>query len=435
MNVPGISTLHPATRRLLIARALRSIGQGALVVDFALYLNALHWSGAAIGLILSASGLFGAALSLLIGIGSDSIRRKPFLLIYEGIAAVGSVVAFATAQPLLLSVVAVLGAFGRGANGAAGPFSPAEQAWLAEQILPNRRGTVYSLNSALGFFGMALGAGLAALPALWRGYLPGAESYRPLFLIVTLASLANLWILSATEESHRAQTRAQARTAATKAAPVRREENAALLKLVLVNAFNGAAVGLTGPLIAYWFALKFSVGPASIGPVFAVTFVATGLASLATGKLSSHIGVVRSVVWGRLLGLVMLVVLPLIPLYWIAALIYLLRSALNRGTVGARQALAIGLVRDERRGLASSMNTVSMQLPQAAGPTFAGLLLDAGQLALPFYVAAVLQGLYLFLYQRIFARYDETSRADGKHQAGQDCEGKAPTPSPPVDAK
>ena len=350
MGFFNFTALHRATRRLLLARALRSVGQGALVVDFALYLNALHWSGVAIGLVLSASGLFGAALSLIIGIGSDSIRRKPFLLVYESVAAVGSIVAFLTAQPVLLSLAAILGAFGRGANGAAGPFSPAEQAWLAEQVAAEKRGFVYSLNSALGFFGMTFGALLAALPAVWHSALPGAAGFRPLFLLVTLSSVANLWLLSRTQEDHQPADRTRKRERVVSGSGTRREENSALLKLVLVNAFNGAAVGLTGPLIAYWFARKFGIGPSSIGPVFALTFLVTGLASLVTGSLSQRVGIVRSVVAGRLVGLVLLVLLPIIPIYPIAALVYLLRSALNRGTAGARQALAIGLVTDERRG-------------------------------------------------------------------------------------
>ena len=53
MTIPGFGGLHPTTRRLLLSRTLRSIGQGALVVDFSLYLHALHWSGFAIGLVLT----------------------------------------------------------------------------------------------------------------------------------------------------------------------------------------------------------------------------------------------------------------------------------------------------------------------------------------------------------------------------------------------
>jgi len=55
MPLAGLEELHPTTRRLLLMRTLRSVGQGVLVVDFALYLHALQWSGVAIGLVLTAA--------------------------------------------------------------------------------------------------------------------------------------------------------------------------------------------------------------------------------------------------------------------------------------------------------------------------------------------------------------------------------------------
>jgi MFS family permease len=173
---------------------------------------------------------------------------------------------------------------------------------------------------------------------------------------------------------------------------------------MVTNAFNGVAIGLTGPLIAYWFYLKFAMGPGKLGPVLAVTFVLTGLAALATGALTRSFGIVRSVVVGRALGLGLLVLLPLTPTYHLAAAAYALRSALSRGTVGARQALAVNLVGDARRGLATSLNTVSMILPATVGPVIAGMLLERGHLALPFFFAAVLQLIYLVLYTALFRR-------------------------------
>jgi MFS family permease len=68
--------------------------------------------------------------------------------------------------------------------------------------------------------------------------------------------------------------------------------------------------------------------------------------------------------------------------------------------------LTIGLVRDERRGLASSLNSVSNQLPRSIGPAIAGYLLNLGQFSLPFYIAAVFQGIYLLVYRRLFKNYE-----------------------------
>lgn len=410
MDFLKFKELHPTTKRLILARAFRSIGQGALVVDLTLYLHAMGWSGLHIGLVLSAAGLFGALLSLGVGITSDRLRRKPFLLIYETIVFLSSIIAFFSNQPVILTTVIIIAGFGRGANGAAGPFSPVEQAWLAEEIRAIKRGSVYSLNTALGFFGMGFGALLAMLPSFFsllieRGSgtnIVHASAFQPLFLIVTIASIINLILLYNADERYSGSRIIKTLKQKKLESDIKHQENKMLTGLVILNSFNGLAIGFTGPLISYWFALRFGVGPASIAPIMAVTFFFTGFSSILTGKVSEKIGIVQSVVWARFFGLILLVILPIIPFFWIASLIYLLRSAFNRGSVGARQALTVGLVRDERRGFATSLNAVSMQIPQSVGPSIAGYLFSAGQLQLPFYAGAFLQGIYLIMYRRFF---------------------------------
>ena len=44
-----IGRLSPTARLLIASRAVRSLGQGALAVDFALYLAALHWNTVKMG--------------------------------------------------------------------------------------------------------------------------------------------------------------------------------------------------------------------------------------------------------------------------------------------------------------------------------------------------------------------------------------------------
>ena len=404
--IPKWSQLALSTRRLLAARFWRSISQGTLVVDLALFLHALGWHGASIGMVLGAGGLTGAGLNLLVGLISDRWRRKPFLIAYEVLTCICALTAIIATNSALLSIAIILGGFGRGANGAAGPFAPAEQAWLAEAVPAESRGMVYSVNTAIGFFGMTLGALAAAVPPFLAPVMGVAASFRPLFGLVLLGNAVNLVLLTQTPEVHKTHP---VRPQKSKSNSVQRQtENDFLLRLVVLNAFNGLAIGLTGPLMAYWFAKRFHIGPSAIGPVLAVTFAVTGLAALAVGKMTREIGLVRAVVWGRGGGLLLLLLLPVMPYYWLASLIYILRSALNRGTVGARQALVMTAVRDDRRSFAASLNALSMQLPQSLGPAIAGALIGAGWFATPFYLAAALQGVYVWFYGRVFAPFERT---------------------------
>ncbi|MGH7066176.1 MAG: MFS transporter [Acetobacteraceae bacterium] len=393
--------LSPNARRLIACRAARSVGQGALVVDFALYLHTLGWSAFEMGLVYMAGLLVGAAFTILSGPLSDRVGRRPFLIGYSVVQALAGLAALASGRPEWLVPAAVAGAFGRGANGAAGPFGPVEQAWLSADLQPPDFGWVYSLNSAVGFAGMAAGAGLAGLPALWRHWLPGALAYRPLFLLVLIGALIPLALLfgmvdrpgplTGPPAAHRPST-----------PPDRRGERGLLLRLTGINSLNGLAIGIIGPFMALWFQLRFGQGPATIAPVMAAGFLLGAFGALGTGWLTRRIGVVRAVVTTRLIGLVLLVLLPFAPSYLLAAVCYTIRGAFNRGSAGARQAVGLALVGPGRRGLAASVNSASMQIPRSIGPIIGGVLLDADFLVLPLLLAAALQAVYLALYEITF---------------------------------
>ncbi|HUZ75172.1 MAG TPA: MFS transporter [Stellaceae bacterium] len=400
---PVLQRLTRTARLLILCRAARSVGQGALVADFALYLHALRWSAAQMGAVYMGGMVLGAGLTLLAGPLSDRIGRKPFILGYGVAQVLAAAMALATTASSWLAAAAVIGAFGRGANGAAGPFGPVEQAWLASDLADGDFGPVYSLNAAVGYGGMAIGALFGALPPFLRGAAPGALDYRVLFVLPLLGALATLALLvpAADPRAPPAPHRDPETGAMT---TLDRRERGMLLRLMGINTLNGLGTGLIGPFMALWFHLRFGVGPAAIGPVLAVGFVLASLGSLGTGWLTRRLGMARSIVWMRFAGLVLLVLLPFAPSYGLSATCYVLNAACNRGTSGARQAVGLRLVGASRRGLAASLNTISMQIPRALGPIIGGVLLDAGLLALPMLLTAALQSIYLVLYQRMFRR-------------------------------
>ncbi|MCY0901620.1 MAG: MFS transporter [Firmicutes bacterium] len=441
--------MHPVVKQLLAVRALRSIGQGAMVVDLTLYLKDLHWSGAAIGGVTSAAGLVGAALILVVGILSDRIGRKPFLLIYEALTTISAVVASFTTLGLVLILAIVLAGFGRGQSGAAGPFSPAEQALLARHVARPDRGRVFSLNNAVGFIGMAIGSLLGGLPALLR-QTPPLVAYRPVFWTVAALSMVCVLVISRireekirslpSEESTGQQglqnsrqidgtgpvpivtiEQGQGQGASTGAfaaqsspqdeeRQIRKQENRSLLTLALVNVLNGLAVGLTGPMMAYWFSLRYGASTAQIGATLSISFLLTGVFSIVSGRMASRIGMVKSVTWMRVLGSAAMLVLPFMPNFALASVLFVVRNAVNRGTQGNRTALGASLTRDKRRGLATSINALSMRLPASIGPTVTGYLFDADLLSLPLILTAVLQLINAGIYQRVFGAYDRKAQ-------------------------
>jgi len=392
----GFHRLERRARFLIAARALRSVAQGALVVDFTLYLRALAWPATRIGAVMAAGLLLGVVLTLALGPLSDRVGRKRFLLGYEVVQVVAAAIALATSRPLWLGLAAVAGSFGRGGNGATGPFSPIEQAWLAADLSSTRLLNLFRLNTAVGFFGMAAGALVAMLPGVLATWLPGPLAYRPIFALAGVTAVLCFVLLRAIDEPRLiAMPRAQP-------AEQRREEGRRLFRLMNANALNGLGIGMVGPFIAYWFHIRFGVGPAAIGPVMALGFALAGWSTIATGRMMRRLGAVDAVIGLRLLGLIFLALLPFAPSYGIAAALHVLRSTANRATAGMRQALALELVDIRRRGLAASLSTVATQIPRAIGPIIGGWLFDADLLAAPFLAAGALQAGYLLLYRRLF---------------------------------
>lgn len=401
-SIPARYSLRHTVRRVLLGRALRTVGQGILITDFALYLHALGWQPAIIGGLLTGVLAFSVVLTALAGLLSDRFGRRVFVLSYDLVVAGCASLALVSAQTWILLVVAVIGGFGRGGTNT--PFAPAEQAWLSDAVPRRLRGQLYSMSTALGLAGLALGAVLGMLPDLIKDWLPGPLAYRPLFLVVALSAAAAFVAVLPTRELRRYRAK---RTRADAAFQSRyRDENRLLMRLTAINTLNGLGIGLTGPLIAYWFNLRFGMGPMSIAPVMALAFATAALASLGTGRLTLRVGVMRAVIGARALAVVLLLALPLVPSFTWAAALHIVRMALNMGTIGARQGLNIGLVGTARRGVAASVSSVSVQIPRAAGPGLAGILFAGGTLGVPFYLAAVLQAAYLVLYNRNFRTHD-----------------------------
>ncbi len=372
-----------------------------MVASFTLYLQALGFSGTAIGTVLMAGLLFGALLTLIIGPWSDRTSRRALLLGYEVTAALAALAAMLAPNLAVLIVAATIGGFGRGANGAAGPFSPVEQAWLAREVAGDARRRAFSINATLAFLGMGVGAALIVLPALLGFGFHSLASYRALFVVPLAGSLVSLILIAQTRVPAAETAVVSVGDGATEA-HITRAENRLLRRLAAVSAVNGLAIGIVTPLIAYWFLRRFGQSPAAIGPALAVSFVLASAGSVLGGRLSRRLGVVRSVLWMRVVGLGLLVAVPFSPTFLVAAGLYALRSACNRGTAAANQLVAAGLTRAERRGLGASVQSLSTQLPRAVGPVLGGWLIHRGEFVAPFLLTAAGQGCYLLLYKRFF---------------------------------
>lgn len=125
---------------LMASRGVRAFAFSYLGVVFAIYLSQLGYSTVTIGLVISTASASGAVLTALWGFLSDRFGRKKILMLLAGLTIVSNLIyIFFSHIFFILSavIIANVGAGGSGGGGqGGGPFSPVEQALLAEKCTP-----------------------------------------------------------------------------------------------------------------------------------------------------------------------------------------------------------------------------------------------------------------------------------------------------------
>ncbi len=393
--------------RILATRGIRSVAQGTLMVDFTLYLKAEGWSALSIGELFTGAILAQILFILAVGPLTDRIPKKPVMY---GIALTQGSLALlplVSDRNWVLVVCAVICGFGVSGISASGPFSPIELAWIARIVPVLHRGQIYSLNNISGLLGLSAGSALGMLPILLGKDLSDPSVYRPAFLLFAVGHLLSFFFLRKFEEPPLLPDAPEEPGDAA----VSREENRRLLRLVGTNALNGIGVGIFFPLLAWWFSVRFGKGPRSLGIFFSLNYLLVAVGTLFTARLAYRIGVVRSVIVTRGISFLFLFVLPFVPSFPVACVLYVVRSIFNQGSVGVRQSLSLNLVNEKRHGLAGSVHIVSNQLPVALGPAIGGYLYHKGHLALPFVLGGFFQAAYLYFYWKFFLEHDPNRKS------------------------
>jgi MFS family permease len=390
-------------RRLIVVRGLRSLVQGYVTVVFTIYLGQIGFPAWLIGVTLTLGGIASAWLTLLTGVLSDRVGRRPFLLLYGALLLISGIIFSMTTTPWILIIVSALGGLGRGGGGGgqAGPFMPAEQALIAEKATGATRTRVFAVNSVVGTLLAAAGALLAGIPEWLRAtwHLSLLASYLPLYLGVALVGALTLFVLwPLTEEPRMPQ-------AHDTAARLRRKKTRRTIgKISFAGAINGFGFGFIAGLIPYWLHVRYGVSPGAIGPVMTVSSLLTALFSLIAVRLAARFGDVQLITGSRLAGVVLTLALPFAPVYPVAAVLYGARMVSAMMAMPVRQSYTMGIVDPESRGSAAGVSGVARRLPASISPSISGYWIGTGELDLPFFASAFFLFVnaalyYLWFYQ------------------------------------
>jgi MFS family permease len=394
---------------LFLTRFVRLFAYGALSVILVFYLVGLGLTESQVGLLLTLTLAGDMVVSLFLTTRADRIGRRRMLIVGAVLMAAAGVAFAFTSNLLFLIIAGTIGVISPSGN-EVGPFLSIEQAALTHVVNPRTRTEVFAWYTLAGSVATASGALLAGLATntLQRTGIAPVARYR--FVVILYAAMgAILAFLFALVSSAAEVNVAKEKSALPRTLKgffgVGRSSRVVmkLSSLFALDAFAGGFV--VQSFAAYWFYLRFSVNPATLGIIFFWANIFAGISALLASRLASRFGLIKTMVATHLPSNILLILVPLMPNLSLAILVLLVRFSISQMDVPTRQSYTMAVVTPEERSAAAGITGVARTTGAAISPLFVGFMFAHPSLInVPFFIAGSLKILYDVLLYKEFVK-------------------------------
>ncbi len=375
---------------LLLNRGIRSFGYGFLSILLGIYLKELGVAPLQIGILLGASILGGGIFTIITGRYAvrHGIRNMSMFSVALSIAGVAL---FALTNNFIVLFITSLFAFISPSGGELGPFLSLEQAYLPFTVPDRRRTMAFSYWNIISTLALSLGSLLGGVPLLLEnGFGVGhLASFKAMFFLFIFLNLLTLIIYSRMSEirfpKEKAKLSKKSKKIVTK-----------LSALFAIDSFAGGLI-LTS-IISLWFYTTFNAPLETIALLFFMANILHAVSVWLSAKLAEKIGLINTMVFTHIPAGLLLIALPFMPSFQLAATVYLFRQLLSEMDVPVRQSYVVAMVRPKEKPIATSTTNTARLFAKAISPPLAGKLL-AASLYSNFVVAGAMKVAYdLALY-------------------------------------
>ena len=404
--ISSLRGLGPDGRALFALRTLRMFGYGFLAVVLVLYLDAIGLDPVAIGAVLTLTLVGDTIVSLWLTTHADRFGRRRVLVLSSLLIVVAGVVFALTDWLPLLILAGIVGVISPTGN-EVGPFLAVEQAALTQVVPGNRRTATFAWYNLAGYVATATGAlaaGLLGQALIGAGWTE-IEAYRS--VVLGYAAIGLLMAILAWRLGHGIEVPPVEAGAADDGIAKRlglgrsRSVVFRLSALFSLDAFAGGFIPQS--LMAYWFALRFGVSPATLGAIFFAANILAAISSLSAARIAARIGLIETMVFTHLPSNVLLILVPLMPTLPLAVAMLLLRFSLSQMDVPTRQSYVMAVVDPDERSAAAGVTGIARTVGAAISPSFSSVLVaSAATAAIPFFLAGGLKIVYDLLVYRDF---------------------------------
>jgi MFS family permease len=391
-NATGQSNVN----RVLIAKGLRSFGDGFVSLLLPAYLLALGFTPLQVGVIATTTLLGSGVLTLAVGLQAWRFHYRTWLLA-STILMAGTGLGFALLTdfwPLML--VALVGTLNP-SSGDVSVFLPLEQSLLSRIVADRHRTWVMARYSLVGSLLAAFGSLAAALPALAAASagIPTVAAIQGMFVLYALLACGAAAV-------YRGLPRAETSDAPQPKTALHASKKTVytLAALFSLDAFGGGFV--VQSLVALWLYQRFGLSLSAASAIFFWTGVLTAFSYLAAARIAGRIGLLKTMVFTHLPSSVCLILIPFMPELGYAIALLFVRSALSQMDVPTRSSYVMAVVPPAERAAAASVTSVPRSLASAASPVLAGYLLGLSPFGWAFVAGGVIKIVYDLLLLAMF---------------------------------
>ncbi len=421
---PAISSVHSAVtpvrskkgvwitldgRLVIVARILRMFGFGFSSVLIGVILAEAGLSLVQVSLLLTVS-LAGSVVEIIFAtLFADRLGRRRTLIGFAVLMALGGL-AFAFSHNLIvLLAAAFFGTINHSSTSENTPFVAIEQAILPQTCMPERLTDAFTRYNLWAQLAGAAGGLAVGMPDLLHSFLglSTSEGVDTMFVLYAfLGVLTAVLFIGLTEKVEAAPDKSQV-SLTRPLQPLQKKSRSHLFRissLFVLDAFAGGLVIQT--MVAFWFRQRFGVSLSELGVLFFGANLASALSLPIAARLARRFGLLKTMVFTHLPSQVLLLLVPLMPTFWLSALFLLCRQSLSKMDVPTRQVYIMELVSPEERTAAAGITTMARSIATSLSPLASGALLANSLfvLGLPFLVAGSLSSMYDLLLYILFRK-------------------------------
>ncbi|MEX1296094.1 MAG: MFS transporter [Candidatus Limnocylindrales bacterium] len=403
---------------------LASVAFGTLFslwwVDFNLYLTALGYEPAFIGLTGAAWSLAGVIVALPLSVASNRLGRRLVMIVGAAVAAVS------TAGLIVFTGPAAIIAGSAAVGAASQTFFVLQSPLLMEHSRPEHRNELFSLQAAImpatNIGAAVLGGVVAAIISSTLGVDQNdTDVYRALLAVMTVAAvLAGVAVVALRDDRPRSRRADAPRVGdasrGRRSRIPRPSDPGMFVRLLIPNFLIALGAGQVIPYLNVFLEGKFGLDLTALNFIFAIAGFGTVLAMMAQPALAVRFGKVGTVVLVQGLSIPFLLVLGFSPIVWTVIAAMTVRTALmNSGHPLANAFAMERLPASERAAYAAAASLLWSLAWAVAGPWYsllqARLGFDAGY-AVNFVTVIVLYSLGTWLYWHWFHGVERAPAAE-----------------------